>query len=161
MIFFGPIHLGWQPVGQPEIRAPACEKLFDHDPAAVAMDDEAGAVGVMEHSGPPVLFTDAHAGLVGRKDGATQQAGADQARLLGEGLPAVVEHVHQRALADVEAEKVREQVRQALERDHLGEAQIKRKGPQVRTERRAWLKPLRRRRFEPLGAAGTHQRPQI
>jgi len=75
------------------------------------MDDKTGAVGVMEHPGPPVLLADPHAGLVGGKDGAGEQAGADQARLPGEGCPAVVEHVDQRAFADIDAEEIGEQVR--------------------------------------------------
>jgi hypothetical protein len=107
-------------VGQPEVRAPGSQELLDNGTAAVAMEDEAGAVGVMEHPGSPLLLADPHAGLVGRQDGAGEQAGADQARLPGEGLPAVVEHLDQRAFADIEAEEVGEQVLQTLKRDCLG-----------------------------------------
>ncbi len=99
---------------------------------------------------------DPHAGLVRLQDGAGEQAGADQVRLPGEGLLAVVEHVDERAFADFEAEQIGEQTRKPLERDRLGEAQIDGKSPQVRPERRARFKPRRRRGFELLGAARAH-----
>jgi hypothetical protein len=51
MVLLGPIHLGSEPVGDPEIRAVLAQEPFDHGPAAVSMDDEAGVLAVMEH--PP------------------------------------------------------------------------------------------------------------
>ena len=48
MILPGPIHLGCEPVGNPEIGTMFAQELFDHGPAAVGMDDEAGVLGVVE-----------------------------------------------------------------------------------------------------------------
>src|SRR5580765_4933882 len=42
MILLGPIHLGREPVGNPEIGTVFAQELLDHSPAAVGMDDEAG-----------------------------------------------------------------------------------------------------------------------
>jgi len=44
--------------GYREVRAVGSQEPFDHCRAAVGMDDEAGAIGVMEHPGPPVLLSD-------------------------------------------------------------------------------------------------------
>src|SRR5260370_24453623 len=127
--------VGWAHVG---------EEFLDPVLAGARKDDEAGAVGMMEPPGPPGLLSDPRAGLGRSEDGGGEQPDADQARLAGERLPAVVEHVDQRTFADVEADEVGEQARQPLERDRVGEAQIERKGPQVATERRAWLQARRR-----------------
>ena len=123
MIFLGPIHLRCKPVGDPEVRTVGSQEPFDHGAAAVGVDDEAGAVGMMEHPGPPVLLADPHAGLVRLKNGAGEQPGADQARLPGEGLSAVVEHVDEGAFADIKADEIGEQAGQPLERDRVGKAQ--------------------------------------
>src|SRR4029077_20588650 len=64
MILPGPIHLGCEPVGNPEIGTMFAQELFDHGPAAIGMDDEAGVLGVMEYPGPPSPLADAHTGLV-------------------------------------------------------------------------------------------------
>src|SRR5260370_33865013 len=88
------------------------EEFLDHVLAAARTDDEAGAVGMMEHPGPPGLLSDPRAGFVRSEDGAGEQPDADQARLPGERLPAVVEHVAQPTFADVEADEVGEQARQ-------------------------------------------------
>ena len=129
------------------------QELFDHGPAAVGMDDEAGVLGMMEDPGPPSSFADPHAGLVRLQDGAGEQAGTDQARSARERKLTVVEHVDKRAFADVKPEQIGEQPRKPLERYRLGEAQVDGESPQVRPERRARFKPRRRRGFEWLGAA--------
>ena len=141
---------------RPVVRARLAEEFRDDVLAAALPGDEAGAVGVMEDPDPPGLLADPHSGLVRRQDGAGEQPGADQARLPGEGFPAVIEYVDQGALADVEAEEVAEQVRQPFERDRLGKAQVERKGSQIGAEWRARFQVRRRRRLEPLGAAWTH-----
>src|SRR6267154_1428629 len=106
MVLLGPIHLGGEPVGDPKIGSVLAQKLFDHGPAAVGMNDEAGVLRVMEYPCPPSPLADPHGGLVRLQDGAGEQAGADQARSLREGLLAVVEHVDERAFADFEAEQI-------------------------------------------------------
>src|SRR4030095_1588746 len=90
MILLGPIHLGREPVGNPEIGTVFAQELFDHNPAAVGMDDEAGVLGVMEDPGPPSPLADAHTGLVRLQDGASEQAGTEQAPRARARLPAVV-----------------------------------------------------------------------
>src|ERR1700674_3789379 len=65
MVLLGPIHLGGEAVGNPEVRAVLAQELFDHGPAAVGVDDEAGVLAVMEHPGPPGPLADPHAGFVG------------------------------------------------------------------------------------------------
>ena len=79
----GPFHLGGEAVGHPVVGTVFAEKLFDHGPAAMGMDDEAGAVGVMEDPGPPGFLANAHAGLVRLQDGAGEELLADQAGLCG------------------------------------------------------------------------------
>jgi len=115
MVLLGPIHLGGEPVGNPEVRAVLAQELFDHGPAAVGMDDEAGVLGVVEYPRPPGPLADPHAGFVRLQDGAGEQAGADQVRRSREGLLAVVEHVDERAFADFEPEQIGEQPRKPLE----------------------------------------------
>jgi hypothetical protein len=153
MFDLGPIHLRGEPVGHPEVGTVFAEKFLDHGPAAIAMNDEAGAIAVMEHPSPPGCLADARAGLVRLQDGAGQQLVADQAGLPRERKLAVVEHVDERAFADVEPQKIGEQTRKPLKRDRLGEAQIDGKSPQVRPERRTRLQAGRRRRHERLAAA--------
>src|SRR5258708_1118522 len=106
---------------------------------------------MMEHPGPPGLLSDPRAGFVRSEDGAGEQPDADQARLPGERLPAVVEHVDQRTFADVEADEVGEQARQPLERDRVGEPQIERKGPRVATQRRTSPHSPPAHPLQPLG----------
>ena len=152
MVAFGPAHLGAVAIGDPEVGTDVAEEVRDHVLAAAGADDEAAVVAVMEDPGPPVPLADPHAGLVRLQHAAGEQAGADQARLAGEGVAAVVEHVDQRAFADLEPEQVGHQPRQPLERDGMGEAQVDDKGPQVRPERRAWRHVVRRLRLELPGA---------
>src|SRR5258708_33653028 len=52
MVLLGPIHLGGEPVGDPKIGSVLAQKLFDHGPAAVGMNDEAGVLRVMEYPCP-------------------------------------------------------------------------------------------------------------
>src|SRR5258705_10465943 len=106
MVLLGPIHLGGEPVGDPKIGSVLAQKLFDHGPAAVGMNDEAGVLRVMEYPCPPSPLADPHGGLVRLQDGAGEQAGADQARSLREGLFAVREHVAGRAFADFGAGQI-------------------------------------------------------
>src|SRR5258706_3965537 len=89
MVLLGPIHLGGEPVGNPEVRAVLAQELFDHGPAAVGMNDEAGVLRVMAYPCTPSPLADPHASLVRLLDLASEQAGADQARSLREGLLAV------------------------------------------------------------------------
>src|SRR4249920_3808604 len=58
MILLGPIHLGREPVGNPEIGTVFAQELFDHGSAAVGMNDETGVLGVMEDPGPPSPLSD-------------------------------------------------------------------------------------------------------
>src|SRR5260370_20937352 len=106
MILLGPAPVRWEPIGERGVRAHVAEEFLDHVLAAARTDDEAGAVGMMEHPGPPGLLSDPRAGFVRSEDGAGEQPDADQARLPGERLPAVVEHVDQRTFAAVEADEV-------------------------------------------------------
>src|SRR5208282_510899 len=90
-----------------------------------------------------------------------EQVLANSSCLLGEGAAARLDHVDQGAFADIEAEDMREQMRQALEADTLGVAQVQSQGCEVGAERRARPKPFRSRRLERLAAAGanaTHER---
>jgi len=155
-----PVHLGCEPIGDPVVRAVGSQETLDHGAAAIGMDDETGAVGVVEHPGPPGLLANPYAGLVGLQDGAGEQPGADQAGLPGEGIAAVGENIDQRAFADIHAEEIGEQLGQPFEPDRLGEAQIERESPQIGAERRSRLQPLRRLRLEPFGAARTHTAQQ-
>src|SRR5258708_9905259 len=111
MVLLGPIHLGGEPVGDPKIGSVLAQKLFDHGPAAVGMNDEAGVLRVMEYPCPPSPLADPHAGLGRLQAGASEQAGADQPRSLREGLLAVVEHVDERAFADLKPEQIGKQPR--------------------------------------------------
>src|SRR4249920_2688879 len=153
MILLGPIHLGREPVGNPEIGTVFAQELFDHGSAAVGMNDETGVLGVMEDPGPTSPLSDAHTGLVRLQDGAGEQAFTDQARSARERKLTVVEHVDKRAFADFKLEQIGEQPRKPLERYRLGEAQVDGESPQVRPERRARFKPRWRRSLEWLGAA--------
>jgi len=99
------------------------------------------------------LLADPHAGLVRLQDAAGQQPGADAAGGPREGFATGGEHVDQAPFADLEADQVGHQPRQALERDGVREAQIEDEGPQIRPEGRARLQALRRSGFEPPGAA--------
>jgi hypothetical protein len=65
MILLGPIHLGREPVGNPEIGR-CSPRNFDHGSAAVGMNDEAGVLGVIEDPGPPSPLSDAHTGPAAR-----------------------------------------------------------------------------------------------
>src|SRR5208282_6261273 len=85
-----------------------------------------------------------------------EQVLANSSCLLGEGAAARLDHVDQGAFADIEAEDMREQMRQALEADALGIAQMQGQGREVRAKRRARPKPFRSRRLERLAAAGTN-----
>ena len=154
MVLGRPSHLGGEAIGDPEIGADIAEEFLDHLLAAGGADDEAGAVGVMEDPGPEGLLADADAGLVRLQGGAGQQVRLDPARLGGEGRRAVLQHVGERAFADLQPEQVRHQPFQALERDRLAEAQVQHEGAQIRAERRPRLQPGRRGRLEPLGATG-------
>ena len=122
-------------------------------PAAMGLDDEAGVLGVMEDPGPPGFLANAHAGLVRLQDGAGEELLADQAGLCGEGKLAAVEHVDERAFADVEPQQIGAQAREPLKRDRLCEAQVEHEGAQVRPERRTRLQAGRRRGHERLRAA--------
>src|SRR5258705_852030 len=106
MVLLGPIHLGGEPVGNPEVRAVLAQELFDHGPAAVGMDDEAGVLGVVEYPRPPGPLADPHAGFVRLQDGAGEQAGPDQVRRLRASLLAGLEHVDERAFADLKPEQI-------------------------------------------------------
>ena len=107
----------------------------------------------MEHPSPPVALAHPHAGLVRLQNAAAEQAGADQAGLLGKSRPAVIENVDQGPFADRKPQQVGHQSRQPLERDRMGKAQIDREGPQVRPERRARRQVGWRVGPEPLAAA--------
>jgi hypothetical protein len=107
----------------------------------------------VEHPEPPVFLADPQAGLVRFQSGSRQQTGADQVGLRGEGFARRVEHVDQRAFADVEAQQIGQEPRQPLESDVLGKAQIDNEGAQVRAERRSRRQVHRRRRLEPFAAA--------
>ena len=62
---------------------------------------------------------------------------ADRTLLRGKGVTRGVQHVVERALADVEPEDIGQESRNSLEGDALGEAQIDDEGPQIFPERRA------------------------
>ena len=111
---------------------------------------------MVEHPSPECLLANAHAGLVGGQHCAGQEALLDQAGLRREGGRAVLQHVGQRPLADLQPEQVTHQPRQALERDGLAEAQVEHEGAQVGAERRARLQPGRGGRLETPGAAGAN-----
>ena len=63
-----------------------------------------------------------------------------------------VQHVDERALADLQPENIGQQRRQSLEGDPLREAQIDDEGAQILPERRALRHIRRRRRLELPGA---------
>src|SRR5258708_17053110 len=104
----------WEPIGDPVVRAHLAEEFLDHVLAAARTDDEAGAVGMMEHPGPPGLLSDPRAGFVRPLDGAGEQPDADQARLPGERVPAVVLHRDPRNFAAAGAPQVGQHARYAL-----------------------------------------------
>src|SRR5882757_11373099 len=149
MLFPRPAHLGGEAVGDPEVRTMFAEELLDDILAAAGADDEAAVLVVMEHRGPPGLFSDTHAGLVRLQDAAAKQSGADQACLFSERRLAVAEDIDERALANIQTQQIGHQPRQALEGDRVAGAQIDRKGAQVWPERRAGFVPLRRLGLEP------------
>ena len=130
------------------------EELGDHRLAPRGPDDEAGAVAMVEDPGPEGPAADPHAGLVGLQDGAGQQAVADRARLPLERRGAGLQHVGQRALADLQPEQVEQQPLQALERDRLAEAQVEHEGAQVRRQTASPAPARPGRRPEPPWAAG-------
>src|SRR5215213_8618337 len=115
MVPAGPAPLSAETVGDPDCRADLAEELAYHRLAARRADDEAGAVGVVEHPGPEGLLADAHAGLIGGQHGAGQQPLLDPAGLRREGWRAVLQQVGQRALADLQPEQITQQPRQTPE----------------------------------------------
>ena len=82
-----------------------------------------------------------------------EELGADRGGRRRERSPRRVEHVDERALADVETKEIGQESSEALERDALGEAQVDDEGAQVWAKWRAFWHVLRRRRLEFPGAA--------
>src|SRR5215469_3046284 len=154
MILGRPAHLGTDAVGHPERWTNLAEELRDHALAARWANAETGAVAMVKNPGPDSPFADAHAGFVRLECGAGQQVLPDPVRLALERRRGLPKHVGERALADLQAEQVEQQARQALEWDRLPETQIQHQGPQIGAEGRARLQPGRSTRVEPLGAAG-------
>jgi hypothetical protein len=66
---FAQPHLAAVTVRDPEIGAKRAEEPLDHLFAARRLDDEDGAVVMVEHPQPPVPFADPEAGLVGLQGG--------------------------------------------------------------------------------------------
>ncbi len=123
MVRPGPVRLAAAAVGDPVVGPERAEEPL-HDFPGAAPGDEDGAVAVVEDPQPPVLLADPHAGLVGFDGRPRQQAGADRARLLGEGGSGRVDDVDDRALADRHSGDVRREMGEAFEGDAMGEAQV-------------------------------------
>jgi hypothetical protein len=73
--------------------------------------------------------------------------------LRGKGIARGVEHVDERALADLKTQQIGQQPRQPFEADALREAQRENESAQVGSKRRARRHIGRRLRLEPFGAA--------
>lgn len=149
MIFLvRPTQLAAIAIGHPVVRPKIAEEILDHLLGPRRLGDKDGAVAVMKHPQPPVAFADPQPGFVRLQSGPGKQSGADCAALRGEGAARGVQHVDERALADLQPENIGQQRRQSLEGDPLREAQIDDEGAQIFPERRALGHIRRRRRFE-------------
>ncbi len=114
-----PAHLAAVAVGDPEIGAEVVEEVRRHFLGAGGRGDEKGAVVMMEDPQPPIPLADPQAGLVGLQDRSAEQPRADRGGRRRERGPRRVEDVDERALADVEPEKIGQKSSEALEGDAL------------------------------------------
>lgn len=114
-----PAGLAAEPVRQPHVGPPLAQEFLDDRLGAVGVGDEGGAVAVVEDPQPPVGLPHAHARLIARQRRAGEQPLLDQVRLGREGRARRAEDVDERALADVEAEQVFQDVGQPSHRDAL------------------------------------------
>jgi hypothetical protein len=130
-----PAHLPAIAVRHPELGPEVAKEVHHHFLGARGRGDKKRAVFMVEDPQPPVLLANPQAGLVGLQDRSAEEFGADRGGRRRETSPRRVEHVDERALADVEAEEIGQESSQALEGDALGEAQIDDEGAQVRPER--------------------------
>ena len=154
VLLAGPAHLAAIAIRNPVIWSKVPEELGDDALGPRRLGEENGAVLVVEHPQPPVALADAQAGSVRLQGGPRQQFGADRADLLGEGASRGLQHVDERAFADLQTEHVVKQRRQPLEGDPLREAQIDDERAQVFAERRTFGHIDRRLGLELPGAAG-------